>query len=207
MWFRELKRFKTHIKIYKNISILFILWKNTYKPNNSCILNVFNYILTDSLASNFVDSGGTCNTQMEGQKDAETCVYTWIEMTDTVHANSDLVSEIGFLTNSEKPSVTHTESKGQTVFEVEHTHVLYTRCHNDTIGVSDNEIDSGTGTCTTQNIDEKALAEIQGVDDPMHSGNHFYLAVYNTKLISFEYFVSKNFIGLDTTFSENRLNT
>ncbi|XP_065922668.1 uncharacterized protein [Magallana gigas] len=123
----------------------------------------------DSLASNFVDSGGTCNTQMEGQKDAETCVYTWIEMTDTVHANSDLVSEIGFLTNSEKPSVTHTESKGQTVFEVEHTHVLYTRCHNDTIGVSDNEIDSGTGTCTTQNIDEKALAEIQGVDNPMHS--------------------------------------
>lgn len=167
----------------------------------------FNYIFTDSPASNFVVSGGTCNTQMEGQKETETSVYTRIEETDSVQANSDLVSKIRCLPNSEKPSVTHTESKGQTVFEVEHTHVLYTRCHNDTIGVSDNEIDSGTGTCTTQNIDEKALAEIQGVDNPMQSGNHFYLAVYNTKLISFEYFVSKNFIGLDTTFSENRLNT
>lgn len=126
--------------------------------------------MTDSPPSNFVDSGGTCSTQLEGQKDTETSVYTWIEETDTVQANSDLVSEIGFLPNSEKTSVTHTESNRQTVLEAEQTHVLYTRCHNDTIGVLDDEIYSGAHTI--QNIEENALPELPGVDDPMHSGNH-----------------------------------
>lgn len=140
--------------------------KNTYKKNNFCIFNVFNYKLTDLPASNFVDSGETCNAQMEGQKDAEMSVYTWIEQTDTVQANSDLVSEI--IPSSEKPSVTYIESNKQTVLE--HTNVLYTRCHTDSIGVSDNETDSGTDTI--QNIEENVLPEIPGVDNPIHSGNH-----------------------------------
>lgn len=164
------------MKKYINI-IPFV--KNTYKINNSCIFNVFNYILTDLPASNFVDSGGKCNTQMEGQKDAETSVHTSIEETDTVQANSDLVSEIGVLPNSKKPSVTHTESNRQTVLEAEHTHVLYTRCHNDNIGVLNNETDSGADTI--QNIEENALPKIPGVDNPVHSGNHLsiiHLAVY-----------------------------
>lgn len=44
-------------------------------------------------ASNFVDSGGKCNTEMEGQKDTETSDYAWIEETDTAQANSDLVEK------------------------------------------------------------------------------------------------------------------
>lgn len=95
------------MKKYINI-IPFV--KNTYKINNSCIFNVFNYILTELPASNFVDSGGKCNTEMEGQKDTETSDYTWIEETDTVQANSDLVGEIRFLPNSAKPTVTRTMS-------------------------------------------------------------------------------------------------
>lgn len=184
MRIRNIKRFKTHMKKYINI-IPFV--KNTYKINNSCILYVSNYILTELPASNFVDSGGTCNTQMEGQKDAETSVYTRIEKNDTVQANSDQVSEIGFIPNSEKPSVTHTESNRQTVLEAEHTQVLYTRCHNDNIGVLDNETDSGNDTI--QNIEENVLPEIPGVDNPMHKGNHLSiinLAVYSVNLISYE---------------------
>lgn len=152
--------------------------------------------MTDLPASNFVDSGGKCNTEMEGQKDTETSVYTRIEETDTVQANSDLVSEIRFLPNSEKPSVTHTESNRKTVLETENTHVLYTRCHNDNIGVLDNETDSGTDTI--QNIEENVLPEMPCVDNPMHSGNHLSimnLAVYIAKLISYELFMYTNFIG------------
>lgn len=96
-----------HMKKYINI-IPFV--KNTYKINNSCIFNVFNYILTELPASNFVDSGGKCNTEIEGQKDTETSDYAWIEETDTAQANSDLVGEIRFLPNSAKPTVTHTMS-------------------------------------------------------------------------------------------------
>lgn len=152
--------------------------------------------MTDLPASNFVDSGGTCNTQMEGQKDTETSVYTWIEETDTVKANSDLVSEIRFLPNSEKPSVTHTESNRQTVLDAEHTHVLYTKCHNDNIGVLHNERDSGTDTI--QNIEENVLPEIPGVDNPMHTGNHLSiinLTVCSAKLISYKLFMYTNFMG------------
>lgn len=180
------------MKKYFNI-ITFV--KNTYKINNSCIFNVFNYILTDLPASNFVVSGGTCNTQMEGQKDAETSVYTRIEETDTVQANSDLVSEIRFLPNSEKPSVTHTESNRQTVLEAEHTHVLNTRCHNDNIGVLNNETDSGADTI--QNIEDNVLPEIPDVDNPMHSGNHLSiinLVVYSAKLMAYELFMYTNFL-------------
>lgn len=176
------------MKKYNNI-IPFV--KNTYKINDSCIFNVFNYILTDLPASNFVVSGETCNTQMEGQKD----VYTRIEETDTVQANSDLVSEIRFLPNSEKPSDTHAESNRQTVLETEHTHVLNTRCHNDNIGVLDNETDSGADTI--QNIEDNVLPEIPGVDNPMHSGNHLSIiniAVYSSKLISCELFMYTNFL-------------
>lgn len=152
--------------------------------------------MTDLPASNFVDSGGKCNTEMEGQKDAETSVYAWIEETDTVQANSDLVSEIRFLPNSKKPSITHTESNRKTVLEAEHTHVLDTRCHNDNIGVLDDETDSGTDTI--QNTEENVLPEIPGVDNPMHTGNHLSiinLAVYSAKLISYELFMYTNFIG------------
>lgn len=155
----------------------------------------FNYILTDLPASNFDVSGRTCNTQMEGQKDAETSVYTWIEETDTVQANSDLVSEIRCLPNSEKPSVTHTESNRQTVLEAEHTHVLNTRCHNDNIGVLKNKTDSGADTI--QNIGENVLPEIPGVDNPEQSGNHLSiinLAVYSAKLMSCELFMYTNFL-------------
>lgn len=181
------------MKKYINI-IPFV--KNTYKINDSCIFNVFNYILTYLPASNFVVSGETCNTQMEGQKDADTSVYTRIEETDTVQANSDLVSEIRLLPNSEKPSDTHTESNRQTFLEAEHTHVLNTRFHNDNIGVLDNETDSGTDTI--QNIEDNVLPEIPGVDNPMHSGNHLSIiniAVYSSKLISYELFMFTNFIG------------
>lgn len=156
----------------------------------------FNYIFTDSPASNFVVSGGTCNTQMEGQKETETSVYTRIEETDSVQANSDLVSKIRCLPNSEKPSVTHTESNRQTVLEAEHTHVLNTRCHNDNIGVLNDETDSGADTI--KNIEEHALPEIPGVDNPEQSGNHLSiinLAVYSAKLISYELFMNINFIG------------
>lgn len=152
--------------------------------------------MTDLPASNFVDSGGKCNTEMESQKDAETSVYAWIEETDTVQANSDLVSEIRFLPNSKKPSITHTESNRKTVLEAEHTHVLDTRCHNDNIGVLDDETDSGTDTI--QNTEENVLPEIPGVDNLMHSGNHLSiinLAVYSAKLISYELFMYTNFIG------------
>lgn len=132
---------------------------------------------------------------MEGQKDAETSVYTWIEETDTVQANSDLVSEIRCLPNSEKPSVTHTESNRQTVLEAEHTHVLNTRCHNDNIGVLNNKTDSGADTI--QNIGENVLPEIPGVDNPEQSGNHLSiinLAVYSAKLMSCELFMYTNFL-------------
>lgn len=177
------------MKKYINI-IPFV--KNTYKINNSCIFNVFNYILTNSPASNFVDSGGTCNTQLEGKKDTETSVYTWIEETDTLQAYSGLVSEIRFLPNS----VTHTMSNRQLVLEVEHTSVLYTRFHNDNTGVLDNETDSGTDTI--QNIEDTVLSEIPGVDNQMHSGNHLSIiniAIYSAKLISYELFTFTNFIG------------
>lgn len=182
------------MKKYINI-IPFV--KNTYKINNSCIFNVFNYILTDLPASNFVDSGGKCNTEMEGQKDTETSVYTWIEETDTVQANYDLVSEIRFLPNSEITSVTHRESNRQTISEAEHTNVLYTRWHFDSFGVSANEIDRRADTI--QNIEENALPEIPGVDNPMHSGNHLSiinLAVYIAKLKSYEFFMNTNLLGL-----------
>lgn len=152
----------------------------------------FNYILTDLPASNFDVSGRTCNTQMEGQVDAETSIYTRIEETDTVQANSDLVR---CLPNSEKTSVTHTESNRQTVLEAEHTHVLNTRCHNDNIGVLKNKTDSGADTI--QNIGENVLPEIPGVDNPMHTGNHLSiinLAVYSAKLISDELFMYTDFI-------------
>lgn len=132
---------------------------------------------------------------MEGQKDTETSVYTRIEETDTVQANSDLVSEIGFLPNSKKPSVTHTESNRQTVLETEHTHVLHTRCHNDNIGVLNNKTDSGADTI--QNIGENVLPEIPGVDNPEQSGNHLSiinLAVYSAKLMSCELFMYTNFL-------------
>lgn len=156
----------------------------------------FNHIFTDSPASNFVVSGGTCNTQMEGQKETETSVYTRIEETDSVQANSDLVSKIRCLPNSEKPSVTHTESNIQTALEAEHTHVLNIRCHNDNIGVLNDETDSGADTI--KNIEEHALPEIPGVDNPEQSGNHLSiinLAVYSAKLISYELFMNINFIG------------
>lgn len=152
----------------------------------------FNYILTDLPASNFDVSGRTCNTQMEGQKDAETSIYTRIEETDTVQANSDLVR---CLPNSEKTSVTHTESNRQTVLEAEHTHVLNTRCHNDNIGVLKNKTDSGAHTI--QNIGENVLPEIPGVDNPEQSGNHLSiinLAVYSAKLMSCELFMYTNFL-------------
>lgn len=137
-------------------------------------------------------SGRTCNTQMEGQKDAETSIYTRIEETDTVQANSDLVR---CLPNSEKTSVTHTESNRQTVLEAEHTHVLNTRCHNDNIGVLKNKTDSGADTI--QNIGENVLPEIPGVDNPEQSGNHLSiinLAVYSAKLMSCELFMYTNFL-------------
>lgn len=133
---------------------------------------------------------------MEGQKETETSVYTRIEETDSVQANSDLVSEIRCFPNSEKPSVTHTESNRQTVLEAEHTHVLNTRCHNDNIGVLNEETDSGADTI--KNIEEHALPEIPGVDNPEQSGNHLSiinLAVYSAKLISYELFMNINFIG------------
>lgn len=128
---------------------------------------------------------------MEGQKDAETSIYTRIEETDTVQANSDLVR---CLPNSEKTSVTHTESNRQTVLEAEHTHVLNTRCHNDNIGVLKNKTDSGAHTI--QNIKENVLPEIPGVDNPEQSGNHLSiinLAVYSAKLMSCELFMYTNF--------------
>lgn len=137
-------------------------------------------------------SGRTCNTQMEGQKDAETSIYTRVEETDTVQANSDLVR---CLPNSEKTSVTHTESNRQTVLEAEHTHVLNTRCHNDNIGVLKNKTDSGADTI--QNIGENVLPEIPGVDNPEQSGNHLSiinLAVYSAKLMSCELFMYTNFL-------------
>lgn len=152
----------------------------------------FNYILTDLPASNFDVSGRTCNTQMEGQIDAETSIYTRIEETDTVQANSDLVR---CLPNSEKTSVTHTESNRQTVLEAEHTHVLNTRCHNDNIGVLKNKTDSGADTI--QNIGENVLPEIPGVDNPEQSGNHLSiinLAVYSAKLMSCELSMYTNFL-------------
>lgn len=40
--------------------------------------------LTDSLASNFVDSGGACNLQMESHEDAEISTNTSIAETDTL---------------------------------------------------------------------------------------------------------------------------
>lgn len=144
---------------------------------------------------------------MEGQKDAETSIYTRIEETDTVQANSDLVR---CLPNSEKTSVTHTESNRQTVLEAEHTHVLNTRCHNDNIGVLKNKTDSGADTI--QNIGENVLPEIPGVDNPEQSGNHLSiinLAVYSAKLMSCELFMYTNFLWeklicqFDTTLPKN----
>lgn len=151
---------------------------------------------------------------MEGQEDAETSFKSFVQETNILHVNSDLVVEIGFLPNSEQPSVTHTESIRQTVQEAERTNMLHTRCDNESIGVSDNEIDSRTDTI--QNIEEYALPEIPGVDYPMYSGNNLSIinfAVYNAKLISYELFMNTNFIGLklarefETTLPENRLNT
>lgn len=52
---------------------------------------------------------------MEGQEDAETSFKSFAQETNILHVNSDLVVEIGFLPNSEQPSVTHTESNRQTV--------------------------------------------------------------------------------------------
>lgn len=134
---------------------------------------------------------------MEGQEDAETSANTSIEETDTVQANSDLVGEIGYLPNSEQPSVTNKESNRQTVRETEQTTVLYTRCDNDSMGVLENETDSRTDPI--QNIEEYALPEIPGVDNPMQSGNHLLiinLAVYSAKIISNEIFINTNFIVL-----------
>lgn len=74
--------------------------------------------------------------------------------------------------------------------------MLYTRFHNDNTGVLDNETDSGTDTI--QNIEDNVLPEIPGVDNPMHSGNHLSIiniAVYSSKLISYELYMFTNFIG------------
>lgn len=54
--------------------------KNTYLLKNHCNLKV---IFIYSLASNFVDSGGTCNLQIEGQEDADVFANTSIKETDT----------------------------------------------------------------------------------------------------------------------------
>lgn len=73
--------------------------------------------------------------------------------------------------------------------------MLYTRFHNDNIGVLDDERDSGTDTI--QNIEKHVLPEIPGVDNPMHSGNHLSiinLAVYSAKLISYELFMYTDLI-------------
>lgn len=115
---------------------------------------------------------------MEGQKDADNSANTSIEKTDTVQANSDLVSEIG------QPSVTQTKSNRQTVHETEHTIVLHTRSENDSIVLLENEMNSGTDPL--QNIEDYDLPEIPGQDNSMHSGIHLLitnLAVYSAKLI------------------------
>lgn len=79
------------------------------------------------------------------------------------------VCEIGFLPNTEQPSVTHTKSNRQAAPEAEHTNVLHSRYDDDSIELSDNEIDNGT---SIKNIEEYALPEIQVVANPTKSGNH-----------------------------------
>lgn len=102
---------------------------------------------------------------MEGQEDAQTSV----QETNILHVNSDIVCEIGFLPNTEQPSVTHTKSNRQAAPEAEHTNVLHSRYDDDSIELSDNEIDNGT---SIKNIEEYALPEIQVVANPTKSGNH-----------------------------------
>lgn len=91
---------------------------------------------------------------MEGQEDSENFVKTFVQETNILHVNSDLVGGIGFLPNSKQSSVTHKEPSRQAASE--HTNVLFSRCDNDNIGLSDTEIDNGT---SIKNMEEHALPE------------------------------------------------
>lgn len=111
---------------------------------------------------------------MEGQEDSENVVI--VQETNILQVNSHLVGGIGFLPNSKQPSVTHKEPSRQTASE--HTNVLFSRCDNDNIGLSDTEIDNGT---SIKNMDEHALPEKQVVAHPMKSGD--YLSIINLQSI------------------------
>lgn len=60
----------------------------------------------------------------------------------------------------------------------EHTNVLFSRCDNDNIGLSDTDIDNGS---SIKNMEEHALPEKQVVAHPMNSGDH--LSIINLQSI------------------------
>lgn len=113
---------------------------------------------------------------MEGQEDAETFVKTFVQETNILQVNSDLVGGIGPLPNSKQPSVTQKEPSRQAASE--HTNVIYSRYDDDNIGLSDTEIDNGT---SIKNMEEHALPEKQVLAHPMKSGDH--LSIINLQSI------------------------
>lgn len=139
--------------------------------------------------------GGTLNAKMEGQEDAETFVKTSVQETNILHVNFDLVGGIGFIPNSKQPSVTHKEPSRQAASE--HTIVLYSRCDNDNIGLSDTKRNNGT---SIKNMEEHALPEKQVVAHPMKSGNHLSIinlqSIVHVQSLSNYLFIYRNFIGI-----------